>query len=178
MLLTEEQLIFLTKKFIYVIESNKKAMIDSITYYNIANSYRDDFDLYLQSHSFTEDEIDLYWDQFYFNIIVNKANELFVNNPTSKKNTTNRKQNKYRGRFGFDEMLFYSQEEINKSFEFFNLNKDVCTETDVIQEFKKLCFVYHPDHGGNEEEFKNLIKMRNICITYLTDNKTESENIS
>lgn len=44
------------------------------------------------------------------------------------------------------------------------------THEEIIKRFRQLAMKQHPDKGGNEETFQNLIRMRDSALEYLKNN--------
>lgn len=52
------------------------------------------------------------------------------------------------------------------SFEFLGLSVH-CSEEDVMKAYKEKVLVMHPDRGGKQEEFVNLIEHKNKCLKWI-----------
>lgn len=51
----------------------------------------------------------------------------------------------------------------------FNSVKEATTE-EIVKRFRQLAMQHHPDKGGSEETFQNLIRMRDSALEYLKNN--------
>jgi hypothetical protein len=128
------------------------------------------------------------WKYFYATVIIKVKNELF-GDYLKKKETAYYKQREENQRFyewqsfssfssfgTFDNMFnrfanFFIQASIPtpvKSFEKLGLTSEA-TENSIKTAFRKLSLIYHPDKGGNANDFIKIIEAKNSCLAYVAN---------
>lgn len=104
---------------------------------------------------------DYVWDHFYFEYILNKRREYFDYDETTFKYSAKKKSR----------ITSYTMDLVESSFKFLQIEIpfiDITKEM-IEKNFKKLCFKYHPDHGGNDTDFIILQDSRDICLSFIED---------
>ncbi len=64
-------------------------------------------------------------------------------------------------------MLFTNRiEKPLQSFTVLELNEDA-SESEVIQQYKRLMIKHHPDKGGSHDKFIEITDAKNKCLAYI-----------
>ena len=125
---------------------------------------------------------DKLWNYFYATVIAKMRNELFPSEMERRQKEyeeRKKRQEEYRrfnddiySGFGFNfwdyllgSLLTMDTCPVN-SFETLGLSKDATSE-EVNVAFRKLSMIHHPDKGGNNDKFIEIVEAKNKCLTYL-----------
>jgi len=124
------------------------------------------------------------WKYFFATVIVKMRDNLFPKEmrlikeqKEKRKRAYENRQNWYNQEFNFfDESFFYSiladMLKVKKpleAFEILGLPLEANQE-DVKLKYRELCFLYHPDKGGKQEQFIKITEAKNKCLSYLMKN--------
>lgn len=120
------------------------------------------------------------WNYFYATTVV-KLRDIFFGDYLKQKKENYEKKKKERDSFySFDEQMYESfyKARLNEfllslmqlqaptsSFEILGLNTSASAQ-EVNEAYKKLAFIHHPDKGGDEDKFKEILLAKNKCIAY------------
>ena len=129
-------------------------LVPGITEYQRCRKYKEELnDLYKQKRreSFYRGYED------FFNSFKNEKNEQWSNRDWGYYNSQARSQSAN---------FSYISAEVTEAYRFFGLPTN-SGEADVKSAYRKLALKYHPDHGGNAEKFKLLVKHKEVLYRYL-----------
>lgn len=122
------------------------------------------------------------WKYFYATVIGKVQDELFGEYLKQKKKEkrqwseedlyNNVFKNFFGGAFEYFYKSFFnsflnSNERDNSCFEYFGLDPENITKEDIQKEFRKQSLILHPDKGGDPNKFRELIEMKNKCLSLL-----------
>lgn len=152
-------------------------------FFNAVNAIRGRFDsIVRRSNNRVTEEL---WKYFYATTICKLRDELFPKEMEKQRQAVNEKKKMYEQRIAWEREDFNFWEEM-KSRMFFNafifglLNRRVpdnswfsilgisptSNKDEILDAYRRLAKVYHPDKGGNGEMFIKITEAKNRCLSY------------
>jgi len=121
------------------------------------------------------------WKYFYVTVVGKVKDELFGEYLKKKKEKHEENQREWKRHEAYFTMndfvgsmfnnyfnfIFKSMDKKDSScFDILDLTKEA-TKENVMNKFRELCMIYHPDKDGDASKFREIVEAKNKCLVYI-----------